>query len=989
MDSLVNIPDIVADVIHVHDSKYYTPQEFNNTFSYTPDNISLLHINSRSLNRNFEYFENLLHSLNNFSFSVIGISETWLNQNSPDIFNLPNYTFIRADRKGRRGGGVAFYIAQNLNFKIRSDIKLSQAESLFIEIDNSNLRNVIIGLIYRPPDTNCELFCDELDLHLHKIGNENKHIFILGDFNINFSPTSGSNNSIDFMQLMYSYGFSSIINKPTRINPHSSTQIDNIFSNVHNKKTIGGILSSEVSDHLPIFLTCECKLCCHKSSDERLYRKESKRNIDLLKHDLSLEGWADVYNVNNVNTAYKYFNDKLLYYYEKNIPLCKSRNKRNKPRNPWITKGLLKSRQTRNRLYKLHLRNPNDANLNTYKIYRNKLTKLIRISRRLYFSNRIKKASSNTNATWKIIKEVMGKKTDPPPTANITLNGTNIHDPSLYANSFNSFFTNIGPELASKINNTHTHFTNYLSDQNQDSIFLNPTNPSEIINITQSLKSSKSHGFDKISMTLLKEIIYPLAKPLTHIFNHSLSQGVFPDLLKIAKVNPIFKKDDPNEISNYRPISLLPSISKVLEKIVYNRLHKFITKHNILNSNQYGFRKNYSTDLALIQIYDKITGAIANKEHVVGIFCDLSKAFDTLNHAILLSKLSHYGIRGQPLLWFKDYLTNRKQYVTFNGFDSDPLSVQCGVPQGSILGPLLFLLYINDITNTSSLLSFVLFADDTNIFYSHSNLNSLNNTLNYEIDKVSNWFKSNKLSLNIKKTHFIHFKHHPHNTETQIHIKIDDAPLEKKTHSKFLGVFIDEALTWNEHLHHVIMCISKSIGVISKLKFLLPHPTLFLLYNALVLPYISYCNIVWANCGSTKINSIFKLQKKAMRICTGSHFLAHTDPLFFELKTLKIYDVNTVQVAIIMFKYIHDQLPPSFNNMFRFNTSVHSYPTRISGNFHLTNPKLLLTHKSIRHSGPDIWNKLPDNIKSCTTIYSLKAALKRQIIQSYAPESLN
>ena len=240
----------------------------------------------------------------------------------------------------------------------------------------------------------------------------------------------------------------------------------------------------------------------------------------------------------------------------------------------------------------------------------------------------------------------MGKKTNPPPTDNITLNGTDINDPNLYANSFNSFFTNIGPELASKINCPNANFTDYLSERNQESLFFNPTDPSEIINITRSLNSSKSYGCNRINMSLLKEIIDPFAMPLTHIFNHSLSKGVFPDLFKIAKVNPIFKIDNPHEISNYRPISLLPSISKVLEKIVYNRLHKFIDKHNILNSNQFGFRKNYSTDLALVQIHDKITSALANKEHIIGILCDLSKPFDTLNHAILLSKLSHYGVRG-------------------------------------------------------------------------------------------------------------------------------------------------------------------------------------------------------------------------------------------------------------------------------------------------------------------------------------------------------
>ena len=849
-------PDIFIE--NSQDSKYYTPQEFSNEFNSTPDNLSLFHANIRSLNKNFEYLVDLLHSINNFPFSVIGLSETWLHENSPDMFNLPNYKLIRADRNGRRGGGVALYISQNLKFKVRTDVKLSHAESLFIEIDNSSSKNIVIGLIYRPPDSNIDLFHDELEYFLYKIGNENKHIFMLGDFNINFLPSSDNSNSTNFMKLMYSFGFLSVINKPTRINLNSSTQIDNIFSNVHNNKTIGGILCSEVSDHLPLFLTCECKLSYPKSNKEYSYRKESKQNIELLKQDLFLEEWEDVYNEVDSNIAYNHFNDKLKHYYDKNIPIGKVKNQRNKPKNPWITKGLLKSIQTRNRLYKSHLRNPTDHSLQTYKSYRNKLTKLIRTSRKLHYADRIKEASGNTNTTWKIIKEVMGTKIHPPPNDNITLNGSKILHPALYPNSFNSFFTNIGPELANNINSPNAHFTDYLSDPNQESLFLTPTNPSEIINIARSLRNSKSSGFDGISMSLLKQIIHPLASPLTHIFNNSLSQGVFPDLFKIAKVNPIFKKDNPHEISNYRPISLLPSISKILEKIVYTRLYKFINKYNILNSNQYGFRKNFSTDLALLQIYDKITNAIAQKEHVIGIFCDLSKAFDTLNHNILLSKLNHYGIRGQSLSWFRDYLNNRRQYVTFNHHDSDSLLVRCGVPQGSILGPLLFLLYVNDIIKTSSTLSFVLFADDTNIFYSHKDINSLNNTINREINKVSNWFKANKLSLNTKKTHFMYFRHHSHNINTPIYINIDGTPLEQKNNSKFLGVIIDESLTWNQHIHHVTMCVSKSIGIISKLKFILPHKTLFLLYNSLVLPYIIYCNAVWANCSSFKLNSIFK-----------------------------------------------------------------------------------------------------------------------------------
>ena len=363
----------------------------------------------------------------------------------------------------------------------------------------------------------------------------------------------------------------------------------------------------------------------------------------------------------------------------------------------------------------------------------------MRIAKRLYYDKRLNGSKFNMRATWRLLNEVLNsKKLRPKPNSVFKVGDQEISDPIEIANRFCQYFSNIGPNLAKRIQSATSH-KDSLSGDFSHSMFLDLATQEEIIDTTCKFPEGKSAGYDNIPMATIKRSINSISSPLTHIVNLSIIHGIVPNELKIARVVPIFKSGDKALFSNYRPISVLPCFSKILERIIYNRIINYLNDFNVLCDNQYGFRKNRSPSLALIDLCDRISSAFDRREYAIGVFLDLSKAFDTVNHAILIDKLEHYGIRGLALEWVKSYFSERAQFVEFNNVRSSPQEISCGVPQGSILGPLFFILYVNDLNN-ASLLDVILFADDTNLFISHNDPGYLNDTLNRELNKLSTWF---------------------------------------------------------------------------------------------------------------------------------------------------------------------------------------------------------------------------------------------------------
>ena len=525
----------------------------------------------------------------------------------------------------------------------------------------------------------------------------------------------------------------------------------------------------------------------------------------------------------------------------------------------------------------------------------------------------------------------------------------------------------------------------YLPDPVLNSFSVFPTTRNEIEVEISKLKSGKAVGLSSIPINILKLLNSVISRPLEIIFNSSFATGIVPSDLKLANVIPIFKKGSQTSLSNYRPISLLSVFNKLLESLMYNRLIRYLEKHNVLYHKQFGFRSKHSTDHAILSIVDKVQKAIENRNFSCGIFLDFSKAFDTVNHEILLKKLENYGVRGLAHDWFKSYLRNRQQVVTINNETSEKCTLSCGIPQGSVLGPLLFLIYINDFHSSSDLLDFHLFADDSNLFYEHRSLSVLQNNINVELVNIHTWLCANKLSLNIEKSHFVLFyppqkKVH----DSSFNLFLCNKELKRESSIKYLGIWIDSHLSWKTQIEFISKKIRRNIGILCRIRHFVDQSILLRLYYALIYPFLIYGIVIWGNTYETTLKPILTLQKKSVRIITFSPYNCHSSPLFKSLQVIKFFDLVELHIAIFMYKFHNGLLPPTFHSYFTKITDIHRYNTRLAAkqSYYLPYARTNYGHFNIRYKGPSVWNTIENDIK-LSSLAKFKKKIKQQFFDKY------
>ena len=751
-----------------------------------------------------------------------------------------------------------------------------------------------------------------------------------------------------------------------------------------------GIIINDNSDHLPCYLTLPDETDHDPKANLVLKHKLNSKNKSAILHYLSSVPWYSLLENKSVNDSFDYFHQQLTSIIERNAPLQRIKTKPKRTSLPWLSNAIKRSISTCKKLYQTSiLAGATKQDEERYRNYHRTLNRTKRIAKCTYFKTKYYDLKHNGAKLWRLISNTINKTNNKKQIIEkLQVDSIEITRSDEIARAMGNYYSTIGLKLYNKVPDSTKPIESYINkiNQNEKSLYLTPTTTAEIEKLIMKLKNKPSSGHDQISNVMLKWLCPVVSGPLSIIFNKSLTEGVFPDIMKFSDIIPLYKNKERHYCNNYRPISLLLTISKILENIIYARVYSFMQSTKQITDNQFGFRENHSCSDAII---DLCTEIIKNNErglYTAGIFLDLSKAFDTLSHKILLEKLERYGIRGITLNWFQSYLTGRKfrsKVAVSSGSThcySDYYDVTIGTPQGSCLGPLLFLIYINDLNLNLEYCRILLFADDTTIFCGHRNKNYLNWCLSEDLKTINDWFLANKLTLNLDKSHLLQFGK---NTIT-IDLNLNNVPITESDNVKFLGVHLDKDLKWTHHVNCLVNKLKRNLHLLCMSKKLLDTKSLKLVYHAHFESHLLYGLPIWGSmCSKEQLNCIKSVQRKALK------FLRPSDSFLGTCETLKILPIESLielELLKIGYKLHKGLLPANVNKCLREDSNRHSltrkhrYPTRSKADLYVPVYQKASHSSSFLVRSISLYSKLNHDLKSSTSLFLFAAKCKKDLM---------
>ena len=933
----------------------------------TSKDFKILNLNCRSI---LNKTEELLYILKEMDPDILCLTETWLDQSTPQNNFIPNgYSMIRKDRTeafkqqyGRnKGGGVAVIHKEHLKVETKSYLTNKTEEILWVEVKGK--QNFLLSVVYRPDY--CDILYEDanesiLEESVRKATEITNRVIITGDFNIDMSnPTN--NQTEKLTDILSCYGMHQYVNKPTRINnSNKATIIDHIWANEDTNliKQVDTFIA--LSDHLGTFASLnlpkiktedkKVKRRCWKKYTKELLNEKLLENIEQSKLNQHLE-------MEDVNPAMSELSNIIQNTMDEIVPMKEMKISQQTINIPWYTQELHDMITYKKELLSDYYSTKMESLKSSVKKVSNKIGYIKRKLKQNYITEKITEAGADSKKLWKILNLITNRTASKKTTEPDFINQEK-------ANAFNNHFATVGQKIQQEL-----HFQppeNNIS-ANHLGFEFHPENEEAISKLIDLIKIDVATGEDGIPAKILKDAKTTIAPYLTRIVNLSYKSKIFPDNMKDAIIKPLHKKEDVNIIGNYRPISLLPVLSKIFEKSATNQLIKYLEENKLIAPNQHAYRKGHSTTTCLAEVLNHVHKLVDQKKQCAIVSLDLSKAFDSINHDLLLNKLLKLNLSTPAILWIKSYLTNRHQKTKFEKHVSTSTEIKSGVPQGSIIGPLLFLIFTNDLpSNFTDKCRIMSYADDTQLIIEAENLQILIRKIEEMINIAQNWYTLNSMKNNTGKSEILIIN--AKKNLQHINIKVKDGNKNIKIHPKpfieVLGVIIDDKLNWSKQISSVKKKAFNSIRSIHRVNPMLPVKLRVLLYTTLVTPILDYADVVWGHCGEMQMNNIQKAQNFAIKSIVGKKKYDSTSEAFSKLKFLNLNQRQTVHEATFTLKSLLDINPSHINLEYLKLHPANNTNSRRSSEGKLNLPP----HQTSRFEQCPLyktiksWNSVPENI---------------------------
>lgn len=929
-------------------------------------NISV--INIRSI-RNNNKIRELAILLKREKIDILIVTEVWTEKDEEKYFKIEGYNSEFESRTGR-GGGVALYIKEHIQYKRLKSQEIEKCD--VVELILKKTKTKIIG-IYRPPSKQDEnFFIEDIDRITEKY---NKSVIIMGDMNIDLLEETAATKK--YLEGIQQNGYE-VVNKVskeniTRINVNNKNGgsiIDHVITNISDKLKFFEVLYLGLSDHNMLNTGWYFENEKKKKIKKVIKKTNYNRFRQALKFKIEQEQEGHIKSFSDLINMIKMEFDKN----------TKSKTIKIREGNDWITEDIIKKTKQRDSLYKkLHKQKNNDNMQQEYKRVKKEVQSLIETTKKERIENNFERALGNPRKTWKEINTLLHRNEKK---ANVweecTMDGTTPNNRQQTANKLNEYFAEIGEKLANIIMKEPNWVEKItLNSSLQNSFYLKECDEEEVSNIINDLQNNKAPGPDTITVSMLKNISEVIVPVITYLANKIFEKGEFPEELKQTTITPIHKQGDKDKPENYRPIALTSVFSKIVEKLIKKRIINYLQKIKILSNRQYAFQENIGTKEAVTELITEVEDELEKKQYITILFLDLKKAFDTISKTILAKKLEKLGLRGKQLELITSYLNNRPQITKLDQTRSNTNYASYGVPQGSVLGPLLYLIYINDIEDIEMEGKIYLFADDTCIMYSGKTMDEIQQKVNKDMPVLEQWFKSNLLTLNTDKTKYMTIANR-NKTIKELNIKINNNKIEPTTNYKYLGIWIDSQLSWNTHVEKITKKLNPLIGAIRRISRYLPGHTLKSIYYSFIVSNISYLIGIWGNTSTSNLQRIQRLQNKALKAINSLHFRTptqqlHENEMLVETR-LKYQLALTIHEITNGYKRSNIKLIK--------NKQIHNHQTRRNNALHITNQRTDIGKKRITYIGTKIYNKIPTKIKEIKSINKFKHKLQRFLLEN-------